>query len=327
MSKVYVVLGVDTAVGAAVAFHLAKKATVKGVPLGSARGKGEVDPPPGVEVIRCDNQSVKTVEYVLKGCDGCFIFTMSDFRNDRSFMVNELAYGRTIAEACRKARVPHAIYCTEPHTTDIQGIGARHMVAKAEIEQCICVNDVPLTLLTLPRRYEDIIDYMAPRKVGQDFDFELPLDTDIPLNMISAEDLGPIVEKIFDNRAMFTDKRVNPGPISLCGSKVSRQTFAQCLSYNLQPLQFFDKPMTHTKYRDCSFNEPWKDDYANMFLFLMRTRWDHMYSDKKTRELNPDTKYFEEWIQANAQALYTAYTEVKPEDRLRWWFNKLYSRS
>ncbi|XP_021344496.1 uncharacterized protein LOC110444443, partial [Mizuhopecten yessoensis] len=310
MSKVYTVLGVDTAVGAAVAFYLSKKAKVKGVPLGNPRGKGEVDPPPGVEIIRCDPQNVRSVEHALNGSDGCFIFTMSDFRNDPSFMVNELTYGRTIAEACKRSRVPHAIFCTEPHTTDIQGIGARHMVAKAEIEQCICVHDVPLTLLMLPRRYEDIIDYLAPEKVGQDFLFELPMDTETPLSMIGAEDLGPVVEHIFNNRDHFTDVRANPGPISLCGSKVARQTFAQCLSYNLRPLQFFDKPLTHTMYRDANSKRPWREDYANMFLFLMRTRWDHKYSTERTRKFNPDTKYFEEWVQANAQALYTAYTEV-----------------
>ncbi|XP_033727760.1 uncharacterized protein LOC117317078 [Pecten maximus] len=326
MSKVYVVLGVDSAVGAAVAFHLVKRATVKGVPLGNPRGKGEVDPPPGVEIIRCGPQDVKTMEQILKGCDGCFVFTLSDFRNDRSFMVNEAEYGRTIATACKNANVPHTIYCTEPHTGDIQGIGARHMVAKAETEQCLRVHNIPLTLLILPRRYEDIVDYMAPEKVGNEFVFELPMDTEIPLNMISARDLGPIVEKIFNNRGTYTDRRTNPGPISVCGSKVSRQTFAQCLSYNLSPLKFFDKPLTHNKYRESSFTYPWRDDYANMFLFLMRTRWDHMYSDKKTRELNPETMYFEEWVQTNAQALYTAYTEVKPEDRLRWWFNKMYTR-
>ncbi|XP_069119988.1 nmrA-like family domain-containing protein 1 [Argopecten irradians] len=325
MSKVYVVLGVDSAVGAAVAFYLSKVATVKGVPLGSPRGKGEVDPPPGVAVHRCAPHDVGSMEHILRGCDGCFVFTLSDFRNDpSSFMVTEVEYGRTIATASNKARVPHVIYCTEPHTGDIQGIGARHMIAKAETEQCFRVADVPLTLITLPRRYEDTLDYMAPEKVGRDFVFELPMDTEIPLNMISVLDLGPIIEKIFNDRAKFTDKRGNRGPISLCGSKVSRQTFAQCFSYNINALKFFDKPVTHAAYRQASHTHPWKEDYANMFLFLMRTRWDHMYSDKITRELNPDTRYFEEWVQANAHGLYTVFTEVKPEDRLRWWFNQIY---
>lgn len=178
MVKLYIVFGVDTAVGAAVAHHLSKRSKVKGIPLGHPKTKGEVDDPPGVEIARCDPSNSRSLEHILKDCDGCFIYTLTDFvNNPSSFMANELSYGRSIAEACKQAHVPHTIYCTEPHTTDILGVGARHMIAKAETEQCICVKDIPLTLLILPRLYEDLLSYLAPEQVEDHFVFGKGLHT------------------------------------------------------------------------------------------------------------------------------------------------------
>jgi len=74
--KAFTVFGADTPVGAVVAHALSKSCKkVKAIPLG-----GNVQIPVGVEIVLCDVTSQIDIRRTLKGIDGCFVYTWSNFR-------------------------------------------------------------------------------------------------------------------------------------------------------------------------------------------------------------------------------------------------------
>lgn len=177
MAKRVVVFGVDTAVGAAVAFHLAIKAgyevlgvklTINTDPLElkAAQGvnpslEGEVELPSRVRIMPCNLELIENIEHVIRGSDACFVHTYSNFYNPR-FTVHEQMQGRNISTAIQRRGIPHTVFCTQPHTLDIRHIGCRHFTVKAETEEYMKITGIPCTYLILPRFYEEILQYLAP---------------------------------------------------------------------------------------------------------------------------------------------------------------------
>jgi len=81
-------------------------------------------------------------------------------------MAKEQEVGFNVAHACRTASVPHIIFCTQQHTSEKEGVPARHMVVKAEMEVQFRSHDLPTTFLELPCFYEDIFGDLAPTWEG-----------------------------------------------------------------------------------------------------------------------------------------------------------------
>jgi len=69
---------------------------------------------------------------------------------------------------------------------------------------------------------------------------------------------------------------------------------------------------------------PWSEDYANMFQFLQRVRWDHKHNVAATQRLNPSIQGYQEWVKRNARDLQTAFSKHSDGDRIQWWFQRLY---
>lgn len=178
-----VVFGVDTAVGAAVAYHLGNqpgyevlgvKLTINNDPLElkTAEGlnpelEGEVPVPRNVTMRPCNLDLQENIENIIRGADACFVNTFSNFYNPQ-FMSFETQQGRMITKACKNQRIPHTVFCTQPHTLDHKTVskgritGARHMVAKAETEEYMRVSQIPCSFVVLPRFYEEILQFMGP---------------------------------------------------------------------------------------------------------------------------------------------------------------------
>ena len=119
-----------------------------------------------VTVLQCDLDSVDNIRMALNNTDGCFVVTYTDF-TEPDCIAKEIQRGKNIAEACVKAGVPHVIYSTQLHTTRVKGIEVRHLVAKAEIEDYMRdYMKLPMTSFLVPCYYENLFDYLKPRRVG-----------------------------------------------------------------------------------------------------------------------------------------------------------------
>ena len=65
----------------------------------------------------------------------------------------------------------HVVFSSQLHSQKICSIMARHLVAKAEIEQYMRGLGLPLTSLIMPVYYEDILDIFRPSTMdGRNFD-------------------------------------------------------------------------------------------------------------------------------------------------------------
>lgn len=256
----------------------------------------------GVTVLQCDLDNVNNIRMALNDTDGCFVVTYTDF-TEPDCIAKEKQRGRNIADACVLAGVPHVIYSTQLHTTRVKGIEVRHLVAKAEIEDYMHSKNLPLTSFLVPCYYENLFDYLKPRrKEGNDFVLEIPMG-ESPLDLISVEDIGEVARTVFLNQPRFLNKT-----LSLCGDKITIREMAKYLNQYLRPLRpemnFRDRPVTVNDYK--KFGQPWSVDFGNMFEFFVRK--DQRYQLEHTLEINSHTITFRDWVAKNAQKLLDTFS-------------------
>lgn len=251
----------------------------------------------GVTVIQCDLDDVNSIRMALNNADGCFIVTYTDFTED-DCIKKEIQRGKNIADACRMAGVPHVLYSTQPHTTRVKGIEARHLVAKAEIEELLA--GLPLTCFLVPCYYENLFDLLKPRQIDDcgNFVLEIPMG-ETPLDLVSVEDVGQVARTVFLNKNPFLNKT-----LSLCGEKLTIREIAAQLTHYLRPYVFKDKPITVNDYK--KQGKPWSVDFGNMFEYFVRK--DQRYQLQHTKELYPYVQSLAQWIEKNRDKLFSTYS-------------------
>ncbi|GFS10880.1 NmrA-like family domain-containing protein 1 [Elysia marginata] len=239
------------------------------------------------------------LQLILHGAYACFVNTATDF-DDPNCLDREIGQGCLIADYCKSEGVQHVVLSSQLHSQKICSIMARHLVAKAEIEQYMRDLALPLTSLIMPVYYEDMLDMLKPCTMdGKNFDIEIPMGT-TPLDMMCVEDVGPVVVNILRNGRLYLGKTE-----SICGDKIKVKEIAEVLTRHLWPKVFKDKQLTvHEFYQNRSCDLKGCIDWANMFQFFQRV--DQRYNLSITKQMNPNLKSFDDWVRANAQALNAA---------------------
>ena len=167
MAKVVTVFGAHGHLGALVAKCLAsdKGLVVRAV---DSDGEGQYNADiaaSGAQLVKCNLNDVNSIKEVLSGSEAVFIHTVSDFRKP-NFLDEEIVQGRNIADACAILKINHVVFCTNLNTIKIIGVAARHLVAKAEIEEYMRYKGLPLTSLIVPCTYEDLMGLLKPEHAG-----------------------------------------------------------------------------------------------------------------------------------------------------------------
>ncbi|KAL5011329.1 hypothetical protein ScPMuIL_009880 [Solemya velum] len=250
----------------------------------------------GVDVFQCDLDDVESIRGPLNGAYGCFVVTYTDFA-DPNAMEREIQVGKNIADACVAAQIQHVVYSTQLHTARISGITARHMVAKAEIEDYLKEKNLTLTCLLVPCYYEHFLDFFKPQKVDTNtFEIVLPMGN-TSLDLLHVGDMGHVVCAVLKDKNRYLSKT-----ISMSGCKLTIKEIAAFLSRGLAPLRFGYKQVTLNQYGQ--LGSPWSKDFANMFDFILRV--DQKYNVIATREIHPTLKSFNEWVCQNEAEIRTA---------------------
>ncbi|XP_012943193.1 nmrA-like family domain-containing protein 1 [Aplysia californica] len=296
--KVVVVFGATGMQGGSVARALARSGqfTVRGVTrdLESKRAQDLVAD--GVDLMNYDLNERSGLQLILNGAYACFVNTATDFF-DPNCLDTEIAQGCLIADYCKSEGVRHVVFSSQLHSVRVCSIMARHLVAKAEIEQYMRELALPLTCLIMPVYYQDLCHIFRPRTTdGRNYDIEIPMGQ-TPLDMMSVDDVGGIVVSVLLNRDFYLDKTV-----SVCGDKITVREMALALSKYLRPKVFKDKQLTVYEFnqRRCQ-DLPGATDWANMFQFFMRV--DQRYNLSESKKLNPAVRSFEQWVEQNAAML------------------------
>lgn len=241
----------------------------------------------GADLVSYDPSDRGSIESALTGAYACFVNTITDY-NDPNCFENEKLQGQLIADACKSAGVQHVVFSSQLHTTRVSGVLVRHMVAKAEIEDYMRDIQLPVTCLIMPIYFEDFCGLFKP-KTSDGYMYELLLPMGFTsLDMMSVEDLGPVVIHVLQNRAAYLNKT-----LSVSGDKLTMREVAAVLSSYLGPKKVFkDKQLTCQEFS--LLDMPGILDWAQMFNFFVRV--DQRYNVMATRKLNPLMQNFETWV-------------------------------
>lgn len=302
MPKTVVVVRADSDIGGAVACALSKNPnyTVKAIAVDTNDPNIQDVKQCNIPVIQHSLADDKKLKDILSGADACFIVTKSDFSNPQ-FVEDEIEQGQNIAEACLEAKVPHVVFSTQLHPFKITGISCRPLVAKAELEGYMRQIGLPVSFIMIPSLYEDYFGVLKPmRPLGSGngpYDIVIPTGT-TPLNMISVEDIGESVHVLLSNKEAYLNKT-----LSICGDKLTVREMAAYLTRH-SGVPFKEKQLT--TYQFAQFGQPWSQDLANMFDFILRV--DQRYNLQETRRLCPKTQSFEDWVKRNAGKIRQTFT-------------------
>ena len=232
----------------------------------------------GAELVAADLDDPGSLRAAFTGVDGVFAMTTpgSDRRTDR-----EVTQGHAIADAASAVGVPRVVYSSvggaERHT------GVPHFDSKGEVEDYFVAQAAPATFVR-PVFFMDNFALFAPPAVdGGTLTVRLPLPAGIPLQMITAEDIGAVAAA-----ALLDPGRVAGGSIEIAGDELTGEQIAEAYQHRYDvPARYEALPI------DVLSGD---DDQRAMFEWFAHPpafRADFA----ATRALAPQTKTFEQWLE------------------------------
>ncbi|MEJ8802712.1 NmrA/HSCARG family protein [Pontibacter sp. H249] len=261
----------------------------------------------GAEVVAADIDDKESMKRVLEGAYGAYFVTFfwAHFSPEK-----EYAEAKSMAEAAKEAGLKHVIWSTLEDTrqwvpldddrmpTLQEKYKVPHFDAKGEADKLFKDLGVPTTFLRASFYWDNFIHFgMGPKK-GPDgkLYITLPMD-DKKMAGIASEDIGKCAYGIFRRGEEMIGKTVG-----VAGEQLSGQEMADKFSKALGKEIHYNNVSPET-YRGFGF--PGADDLGNMFQFYRD--FDEVCNSvrdvSRSRELNPELKSFDAWLQENAEKI------------------------
>ena len=302
MAKLITVFGATGSQGGAVmrALLAATGYKVRGVTRNPDSELAKALKAAGAEVVKGNLDDAASVQNAVSGAYGVFlmtnyaelIFRLQDADAARD---KEIAQGKTVADACKRAGVKHLVFSGMELVKDITGKSCPPFDSKGTIAKYLDEIGVPNTTIRYAYFYENFINPNNPYLVPQEKDgvYELTLPMKGPIDAISVEDGGPVVAAVFGNPQEYIGKKVGisgerktmPEYLAIM-SKVSGKTF----KYNLIDVDEYAK-----------LPNPVAPIFAPMFDFF--DRGNPVRDIALTKKLNPNLLTFQEWATKNKAKL------------------------
>jgi uncharacterized protein YbjT (DUF2867 family) len=262
----------------------------------------------GAEVVAGDADQPSTLANAFAGAYGAFCVTNFWEHGEPE---RELRQATALARATKQAGLKHVVWSTlEDTRKDIPLSDNRmptlkgkykvpHFVAKGEANAVFEAEGAPSSYMLAAFYWDNLIHFgMGPRKQDDgSLVFALPLGGQ-KLPGIGAEDIGGCAYGIFKRGPSV------PGQsFGISGENLSGEEMAAKLGKALgQPVKFQDVPFD--VYRGLGF--PGADDLGNMFQYHMELGEKFMKArdPKVARELNPNTRDFDQWLRDNAAKMH-----------------------
>ena len=250
----------------------------------------------GAGVVKGDLNDAASIAAAVQGAYGVFLVTdyWGLFRQNQETAFDiEIAQGKTVADACKKAGVKHVIFSGLDPVQDAIGKFCPHLESKAIVEKYLDEIGVPNTSIRYPFYFDNFLDRTPPQKQDNGT-FVITLPMDGPMYAISVDDGGPVIVAIFNNPGEYIGKK-----IGISGDKLTIHEYAAIMSkvsgktvkYNQVPTEVFAK-----------FPFPGADDLAIMFEFFNSGKIQRDID--LTCYLNPKTLNFEQWATVNEDKLF-----------------------
>ena len=257
--------------------------------------------------MQADIDDVESIKKALDGAYGAYFVTFfwAHFSPEK-----EMAEARNMAEAAKQAGLQHAIWSTLEDTREyipltddrmptlMEKYKVPHFDAKGESNKFFTEAGVPVTFLYTSFYWDNFIHFgMGPKKAEHGkLVLTMPLG-DAKMAGIAAEDIGKCAYGIFKRGPEFINKSVG-----ISGGHLSGIDMAEHLSEGLGQ-QVVYQSVPFDVYRGLGF--PGADDLGNMFQFYHDFQQE--FNSKRdvafSKELNPELKSFEQWLDENASRI------------------------
>lgn len=244
----------------------------------------------GAEMIKADLSDKDSLKRAMQGCYGVFGVT-----NFWEHFDKEVEHGKNLIDAVKESNIKHLVLSTQPSPKKITGekIDIPHFETKAQIEDYSRSKNIPATYIQPAFYFENFLSYFPPMK-GEDgsYSFGFP-QGDTPLAALSIEDLGGIVNTIFNNPNEYIGKVIGGVSEDLKPAKyaeIMTNILGKSINYNFIPSEVF-----------ASFGFPGAEDLANMFTFNRLYILNRKREQKESKEMYPYLKGFEQWLGENKE--------------------------
>jgi len=186
----------------------------------------------GVEVVQGDLEDPASLERATRGVHG--VYSVQDFWSVGA--KREVAQGKNLAEAAKKAGVEHFVYSSVGGAERNSGID--HWESKWEIEKHIRKLGLPATMLRpaafMENYYIDQVEVGILKGKLMD-----PIRSDKPYQTIASEDIGAFAALAFERPREFIGLE-----LEIAGSELTNPEAAQVFSRVLgKPVKFRKLPM------------------------------------------------------------------------------------
>lgn len=173
----------------------------------------------GVRVVRGDLSDVTSLERVFRGASGVFGITQPwDPGYRRADVRAEIAQGRAIVDACKRAAVRQLVLSTAMRVDD-NPTGLPHVDSKLEIERYLKGSGVPFTLLRPGTFMDNIGKPFFPIKKGVVRGF---VAADARLPFISCRDISVAAATVFETPEPYLGASVNLMADYVSGNELGR---------------------------------------------------------------------------------------------------------
>ena len=261
----------------------------------------------GAEVVAGDVDDMGSLKAALAGAYGAYFVTFfwAHFSPEK-----EMSEAKNMAMAAKEAGLKHVIWSTledvrkyvpleDDRIPTLNGkYKVPHFDGKGESDQYFIDAAVPVTFLVTSFYWENLIYFGMGPKRGEDgkLSITFPLGNK-KMSGMAAEDIGKCAFGIFKEGETLIGKR-----IGIAGDQLTCTEMAGALSKAIGEEVTYHE-VTPDQYR--SFGFPGADDLGNMFQFYRD--FDEVCNSirdiKRSRELNPELKSFDTWLEENVSRI------------------------
>jgi len=235
----------------------------------------------GADVVAADLDDPESLRAAFTGVDGVFAMTTPLLRPGYELRIDlEVTHGHAIADAAAAASVPHVVYSSvggaERHT------GIPHFDSKRDIEEYLVAQGLSTTFVRPVFFMDNFALFAPPTMEDGKLVVRLPLPPGIPLQMITADDIGAVAAA-----AVLDPDRVTGGSIEIAGDELTGEQIAEAYQHRYDvPARYEPLPI-----------EVLGGDVDQRAMFEWYAHLPAFQADfAATRALAPGTKTFEQWL-------------------------------
>ncbi len=244
----------------------------------------------GAEVVKGDLSDKATLIAAMQGCYGVFGVT-----NFWEHFGGELQHGLNLIDAVEAANIEHFVFSTLPSAEKLSNgtLSVPHFESKAAMEDYSRSKDTPTTYVHAAFYFENFLSYFPPM-IQEDgtYGFGFP-QGNTPLAALSIEDLGGVVNTIFNNPSKYIGQLIGAVAEDLEPARyaeIMTKVLGKTIRYNDIPREVF-----------ASFGFPGAEDLATQFTCNRLHILERKADQKASHEMYPEIKGFEQWLTENKE--------------------------